>query len=141
MLFIYKLETCYRSLFPNLQKPRKVIASVKDQANTIILEVYRKILGNCGFGISTVGKEIEPDRFGRLAANNYCCQVNDRMAALSTKYSSFSSRSLERFYNLARNVNKSCDTFHKLRFINMPSSHFLEVFSTNLLGSVLNMIS
>ena len=94
MLLIFELETFYRSLFPNLQKPRKVIASVKDQVNIIILEEYRKILGNCGCGICSVGKEVEPDRFGRLAANNYCCQVNDRMAALSTKYSSFSSRSL-----------------------------------------------
>ena len=71
MLFIYELEACYRSLFPNLQKPRKVIASVKDQTNIIILEEYRKILGNCGCNICTVGEEVEPDRFGRLAANNY----------------------------------------------------------------------
>ena len=73
MLFIYELETCYRSLFPNLQKPRKVIASGK-QANIIILEEYRKILGNCGCNICTVGEEVEPDRFGTLAANNYCCK-------------------------------------------------------------------
>ena len=43
-----RIGTCYRSLFPNLQKPRKVIASVKDQANIIILEEYRKILGPIG---------------------------------------------------------------------------------------------
>ena len=65
MLCIYELETCYRSyfllskLFPNLQKPRKVIASVKDQANIIIIEEYRKILGNCGCAICTVCKEVD----------------------------------------------------------------------------------
>ena len=59
--------------------------NTEEEINIIILEEYRKILGNCGCGICTVGKEIELDRFGRLAANNYCCQVNDRMAALSTK--------------------------------------------------------
>ena len=60
---------------------------------------------------------------------------------MSTKYSSFSSSSLERFYHLSRNVSKSCDTFHKLRYIIMSSSHFVEVFSTNLLGTALNLIS
>ena len=95
---------------------KKVIASIKDQVNLNIFDEQREILSNCGCNIFTVGEEVEPDRFGRLAANNYCCQVNDRMTALSTKYSSFSSRSLERFYNLARNVNKSCDHHIFLKF-------------------------
>ena len=50
MLCIYELETCYRSL---------LIASVKDQANIIIIEEYRKILGNCGCAICTVCKEVD----------------------------------------------------------------------------------
>ena len=75
----------------SIQTSRKLIASVKDQVNIIILEEYRKILRNCGCGICSVGIEVEPDRFGRLSANNYCCKVNDRIAELSTKYSSFSS--------------------------------------------------
>ena len=83
----------------SIQKSSKVIASVKDQVNIIILEEYRKILRNYHSGICSVG---EPDRFGKLSANNYCCKVNDRMAELSTKYS--------RFYHLSRTVNKSCNT-------------------------------
>ena len=67
-----------------------------DQVNIIILEEYRKILRNYGCGICSVGIEVEPDRFGKLSANNYCCKVNDRMAELSTKYS--------RFYQLSRTV-------------------------------------
>ena len=100
----------YLSLFPNLCKHQRKC----DQVNVSILDEYREILSNCGCNICTVGEKVEPDRFGRLEANNYCCRVNDKMAALSTKYNSFSSRTLERFFNLARNVNKSCDTFHKL---------------------------
>ena len=78
---------------------KKVIASIKDQVNVNTVDEYREMFSNCGCNICTVGEEVEPDRFGRLAANKYCWRVNDRMAALSTKYSSFSSRSLERFYN------------------------------------------
>ena len=116
MLLIYELGGDLLSKFvsQSIQKSRKVIASVKDQVNIIILEAYRKILRNCGCGICSVGIEVEPDRFGKLSANNYCCKVNDRMPELFTKYSSFSSRSLERFYHLSRTVNKSCDTFLKL---------------------------
>ena len=105
---------------------KKVIASIKDQVNVNILDEYREIFSNCGCNICTIGEEVEPDRFGRLAANKYCWRVNDKMAGLSTKYNNFSARTVERFYNLARNVYKSCDTFHKLRFINMPSSHLLK---------------
>ena len=95
-------DLLYLFISESRQTSKKVIAPIKDQVNVNILEEYREILSNCGCNVCTVGEEVEPDRFGRLAANNYCCRVNDKMAPLSTKYNSFSARTLERFYNLKK---------------------------------------
>ena len=96
-------ETCYLSLFLNLGKTsKKVIASIKDQVNVNILDEYREIFSNCGCNICTIGEEVEPDRFGRLAANKYCWRGNDKMTGLSTKYNNFSARTVERFYKFGK---------------------------------------
>ena len=95
---------------------KKVIASIKDQVNVNILDEYREIFSNCGCNICTIGEEVEPDRFGRLAANKYCWRGNDKMAGLSTKYNNFSARTVERFYNLARNVYKKTHVIHSINY-------------------------